>query len=402
MRSTTLFFLLTFFTAHLDAFAGHRDAIQAFPPRMQQILAYVAADTPGNHFISLKSIKAAGKKCAEQALGHAPSEKEMHAWWQQPEVLPTQQAPLAALAPFKKPVPLAHLRHTLPALAPFKKPVPLANPRYKLAMCAIFRDEARFLKEWIEYYLMLGVEHFYLLNHMSKDNPEAVLQPYIERGLVTLTYEMRAPQAGQSHIPYQIEFYKRTNEQVENTVEWLACFDIDEYLVPLQDDNIVQLLERYPDYAAVSFNWVVFGTGGVQGVPGDKLMIETLNKRSHRMHGAFKTIRRPRCMADTRSAHRPFLQVGFMWCHEDKKLLCWNDKNCTPPQRPQVAHINHYYLKDRDFIATKKTRVHCGKKSKEEWDKIDAEYSAVEDTTIHRFVPELRRRMGFDTSTATA
>ena len=381
MRTIYFFFLLTFFTAHLDAFAGHRDATQAFPPRMQQVIDYVAANTPGSRFISLKSIKAAGKKCAEQALGHAPSEREMHSWWQQPAVLPTQQGPLAALAPLKK-------------------PVPLANPRYKLALCALFRDEARFLKEWIEYYLMLGVEHFYLLNHMSKDNPEAVLQPYIDRGLVTLTHDKRDPKKNPS-VYYTIQngHYDDILKKTADTVEWLACFDIDEYLVPLQDDTIVQLLERYPDYAAVSFNWVMYGTSGVQRVPDSKLMIETLNKRKGDTQVTTKMITRPRCTERVHCAHTPRLYPGFMKCVEDGTPFAY--KEYTLPGDPQVARLHHYFFKDRDFIATKASWTEHGHKPSEWWEKTDAEYSAVEDTTIHRFVPEMRRRMGFDTSAAT-
>ena len=33
---------------------------------------------------------------------------------------------------------------------------------YDLAVVAIFKDEARYLKEWLDYHLLAGVEHFYL------------------------------------------------------------------------------------------------------------------------------------------------------------------------------------------------------------------------------------------------
>lgn len=32
-----------------------------------------------------------------------------------------------------------------------------------LAVCAIFRDEAPYLAEWIEFHRLVGVEHFYPL-----------------------------------------------------------------------------------------------------------------------------------------------------------------------------------------------------------------------------------------------
>ena len=56
----------------------------------------------------------------------------------------------------------------------------------ELALCAIFRDEARFLKEWIEFHKLVGVTTFYLYNNLSEDDYNAVLEPYIASGEVKL------------------------------------------------------------------------------------------------------------------------------------------------------------------------------------------------------------------------
>ena len=41
---------------------------------------------------------------------------------------------------------------------------------YDLAVVAIFKDEGRYLREWLDYHLLAGVEHFYLYNNDSADN----------------------------------------------------------------------------------------------------------------------------------------------------------------------------------------------------------------------------------------
>ena len=41
---------------------------------------------------------------------------------------------------------------------------------YELGIVAIFRNEAKNLREWIEYHRLAGVEHFWLYNHGSTDN----------------------------------------------------------------------------------------------------------------------------------------------------------------------------------------------------------------------------------------
>ena len=40
---------------------------------------------------------------------------------------------------------------------------------YDLAVVAIFKDEAPYLREWLDYHLLAGVEYFYLYNNGLSD-----------------------------------------------------------------------------------------------------------------------------------------------------------------------------------------------------------------------------------------
>lgn len=55
--------------------------------------------------------------------------------------------------------------------------------QYKVSVCAIFKNEAPYLKEWIEFNRIVGVEHFYLYNNNSEDNYEEIIAPYIKKVL---------------------------------------------------------------------------------------------------------------------------------------------------------------------------------------------------------------------------
>ena len=50
-------------------------------------------------------------------------------------------------------------------------------PPIYLAICAIFRDEAPFLDEWIAFHRLMGVEHFFLYDNGSVDNPRSNSRP---------------------------------------------------------------------------------------------------------------------------------------------------------------------------------------------------------------------------------
>ena len=50
----------------------------------------------------------------------------------------------------------------------------------KLSVLAIFKNETMNLKIWIEHYLWQGVEHFYLIDNNSDDEPLKILKEYIQ------------------------------------------------------------------------------------------------------------------------------------------------------------------------------------------------------------------------------
>ncbi len=56
-----------------------------------------------------------------------------------------------------------------------------------LSVCAIYKNEARYLAEWIEFHLLAGVEHFFLYDNNSTDDHRDVLAPYVRAGLVSVT-----------------------------------------------------------------------------------------------------------------------------------------------------------------------------------------------------------------------
>ena len=134
--------------------------------------------------------------------------------------------------------------------------------QYQLSALAIFKNEADYLKEWIDYHLSIGVEHFILYNHRSDDNYKEILQPYIELGLVEVhdwfSYEF--PEA-------QIMAYKNAITRTKNLTKWLAVIDLDEFIVPIVKDDIRDFLIDYEDYAGVVINWQLFGTSDIYCLP---------------------------------------------------------------------------------------------------------------------------------------
>lgn len=130
--------------------------------------------------------------------------------------------------------------------------------KYEVAVCAIFKDEALFMREWIEYHLLIGVDHFYLYNNFSSDNYEEILKPYLNNHIVTLT---DWPIHGNDNA--QDRAYADCLHRFRDETHWVAIIDLDEFINLRKCDNIKKWLEKFEKYPSVYLFWKHFGASGV-------------------------------------------------------------------------------------------------------------------------------------------
>ncbi len=283
----------------------------------------------------------------------------------------------------------------------------LQNPEYYLALAALFRDEARFLKEWIEFYRLMGVEHFYLFNHLSTDNYMEILAPYIQEGLVevsNLTYEPKSPEEWRFYV--QLKTYTDLSNAIKDDVEWLILVDTDEYLYPVIEQNISSVLKNYDTYASVAANWQLFGSNNVQYINQNELLIENLVKRDSVMNLHVKSIVKPRYVESFPYSHCANMKPGFSKVTENFQYI---DGPLSLVPSYNVFVINHYISRDLDFFQTKKlSRVHLLSKdlsSEERAVKVNKlieqneKHSSIYDDKILRFAPYLKKQMFEDQDT---
>lgn len=126
---------------------------------------------------------------------------------------------------------------------------------YNVSICAIFKDEAYYLKEWIEFHRIIGIDHFYMYNNNSEDDFLIVLQHYIDLGIVTLIDWPK------KHA--QLEAYRNCIENYRSESKWIGFIDIDEFVIPKNEIKIYDLLKKYNRTSgAILCYWRVMGSGG--------------------------------------------------------------------------------------------------------------------------------------------
>lgn len=265
----------------------------------------------------------------------------------------------------------------------------LLSYEYQLSVSMIFRNEASYLKEWIEYHRLVGVEHFYLFNDGSTDHYKKVLAPYVARGIVELSHAV--PQADFNGT--QVDCYNRTLIKARGVSKWVAMIDSDEFLVTPAGIEILDVLKEFKKFGGVIINWHSFGTSNVAKIPPDKLMIECLTHCApppHSMNHMVKSIVRPECVSHFGGPHWPEYAPGWFLVDTDGVRYVPG----TAFSKMNKLWINHYWTRDEDFLINVKIpRGIPWGRSTESVLETAKELNAVTDDCILRYVPALRKRI---------
>lgn len=229
--------------------------------------------------------------------------------------------------------------------------------KYKVAVCAIFKDEGIYLREWLEYHLLAGVNHFYLYNNFSTDNYKEILASYIDDGIVTLT-EFPVKQG-------QILAYKDCIEKYRNETEWLGFIDIDEFIVPLVHDTIYDFLKNFKKFPSVMLSWKTFGTAGKIDRDNNNLVTEDfiICQPDYYMGKSFYNTKysyNPNSKYNGISMHHFFygsiLGIDIPPVNANKKFYFTTNKEKLDKSVNLPIQLNHYYCKSFNEYSMKVNR----------------------------------------------
>lgn len=222
--------------------------------------------------------------------------------------------------------------------------------QYFLTVCAIFKNEATGINEWLQHYLMEGVDHFFLVDQGSTDGYISIIQPYIDAGQVTLMLNPRK----HSHMAV-IENYFFPLHDVTN---WMMHIDLDEFMYA-RKGTISAYLGLLPNNTAfVQVPWRIYGSSGHREHPPGSI-VKNFRMRGNETADFGKVVFRPSLAASMEihgvtvkpgiSAHNIYLQPGN---------ICGTDVQCIDAAAQRGAmQINHYVIKSLEyFTQTKMSR----------------------------------------------
>jgi glycosyltransferase involved in cell wall biosynthesis len=229
----------------------------------------------------------------------------------------------------------------------------------KLFIAAIVKNELDALLEWIAYHRVLGVSGFIIADNGSNDGSRELLGSLAKLGIVTVidypTVGLQKP---------QLPAYENILRTCPPDVDLLAFIDADEFLLPLEQEQLIPTLQAWfedDSVSAVALNWSNFGSNGEQFAE-EGLVTERFIKRAPQafnVHHNFKSIVRPNRVNRFHNPHYADLRYGR---YIDAK---GNDLILHPKHGNGVSaevlwsgvRVNHYAVKSlEEFLLGKHLR----------------------------------------------
>ena len=236
--------------------------------------------------------------------------------------------------------------------------------KYFLSLVAIFKNEHSIIKEWIEHYLMEGVDHFYLIDNGSDDAYRPRVEPYLNTKQIEIAIDP-TPHMQTAH--YNNYYLRRIKEESE----WIMVVDLDEFMYARKGyRKISDYLRTLNDQVVqVYVPWKLFGSSGFLEQPVN--CIESFTRRTQYNHVKTNGMISTELMfVKTLSRTQTLTQLGIhSSCHGLNFLEITSDgvnANRTDPSHQVITeqsleasaiHCNHYPIQSFDwFYRVKMTR----------------------------------------------
>ena len=230
------------------------------------------------------------------------------------------------------------------------------------SIIAIIKNESKYIREWIEYHTILGVEHFYLYDNESDDNLRNILLPYIEKGIVTYIF---CPGKAK-----QIPAYNDAIVRFKKQNHWMAFIDADEFIVLKDSTNkISHFMKSYEQYDMLCVNWIMFDYNNHENIPNKGFVISNFTRCF--ANEDFPINRHLKCIVKPKSA-KICINPHYIHLKFPKKAVDERFGILTPPFSTHVhakeIRINHYFSKSKEEYLKKISRGNADSSKKRFFD----------------------------------
>lgn len=246
-----------------------------------------------------------------------------------------------------------------------------------LAIAAIVRNEAPYLREWIAFHQVVGVEHFRIYDNGSTDGTWDLLSSIDGVHVVDWPGERMQMAAYADAL--------RTPD-----ARWVAFIDADEFLFSPRYVPLPVMLRQYEDVEALGACWATFGTSDKQH--RQPYVTESYDRRAPTddpVHRHVKSIVQPG-------------RINWQVPRDPHHFECAGvDEQRRPLAGPFASstvwknfRVNHYWSKSVKEAGIKAKRPRADNHELRSFEVMTSEtFNAVMDTMILPYIPAMKARL---------
>ena len=260
------------------------------------------------------------------------------------------------------------------------------RPGFDFAVVAVLKNETTYIEEWLCHHLAVGVQHFFLYDNGSEDDIYGVLRGYINHGIVTIVnFPMRGLQ--RDAYNHALRFYG-------GATEWMAYFDIDEFLVPEGDETMPQIMARFPKAEQVLVSRKEFCFSGHRERP-DGLVTESYTLASENVPRVGRAETLAKSILRPKSVWRMGVHAGDTLKGRTVNTAGEITAEGRPGiERPSFANVqmNHYYTKSLAEFEVKLNRANTSTHAYR-LPPVPFDIAGETDHAIDRWIPRTKAKL---------
>ncbi|MBT9382481.1 glycosyltransferase family 2 protein [Pseudooceanicola sp. CBS1P-1] len=271
---------------------------------------------------------------------------------------------------------------------------------------ACMKNEAPYILEWIAHHRAIGFDAFLIYSNDCTDGTAQILERLQQMGVIA----HRNNDGWQGKSPQQWALDRALQEPLIRDAEWIAHFDVDEFVnIRCGNGTLDDLLARVPGATNIAMTWRLFGHDGVTRLE-DRPVLDQFTRcapkycpKPHTSWG-FKTLYRNIGAYRKLSCHRPNkLDEGraaqVAWVNGSGQPMPEALRSGWRNSRASIGYdllqLNHYALRSAESFLVKRQRgraLHVDRSiGYAYWLRMD--WNDHRDLTIRRNLPRMQAEL---------
>ena len=207
-----------------------------------------------------------------------------------------------------------------------------------LAIVAIVKNEAKYIQEWISFYLLQGADKIIIYDNGSTDETAEIVKQFSK---VDYYYF--------PGVTRQLDAYNVAIRQYRQQYRYMAFLDCDEFLYTEGGlyEVIDSMFQVKDNIGGIGVNWLHFGSSGHIKQPNGGVVENYLWRAEEEFHvnRLIKTIAIPSRIFAYVSPHYPLYRRNYKEYDENGQVLAGDRSETVSTKK---LRINHYFTKSRE------------------------------------------------------